>query len=110
MSVPLVDVELVLGLGEKDFAGVIVSQQLAARLSDFTAVGLAEQNTNLIFALPTQQNRASAILEQQQRGQRNRRNLFQLALQQTPLQPGASRCAWQQFEGSGAGWAAAGRW
>ncbi|MCY1430648.1 hypothetical protein D9M71_465990 [compost metagenome] len=86
-----------LRLGEKDFAGVVVGQQLAAD-QRFTAIAFAEQHPHLIFALPTEQDGTATVLEQQQCRHGNRRNIFQLALQHPTLQPRASCRARQQVD------------
>ncbi|MNI15037.1 hypothetical protein D3C73_683230 [compost metagenome] len=85
----MIDVELVLRLGEKDFAGVVIGQQVTAD-QGLTAVAFAEQHPYLIFALPAEQDGTSTVPEQQQCWHRNRRNILQLALQHPTLQPRAS--------------------
>ncbi|MND77771.1 hypothetical protein D3C80_694680 [compost metagenome] len=93
----MIDVEFVLRLGKKDFAGVIVGQQLAAD-HGLTAIAFAKQHPRLIFALPAKQDGTATVLEQQQCRHGNRRNVLQLALQHPALQPRASRRAWQQLD------------
>ncbi|MNF52149.1 hypothetical protein D3C84_334890 [compost metagenome] len=85
----VIDVEFVLRLGKKDFAGVIVGQQLAAD-HGLTAIAFAKQHPRLIFALPAKQDGTATVLEQQQCRHGNRRNILQLALQHPTLQPRAS--------------------
>ena len=92
----VVDVEFVLRLGEEDLADVVLGQLLTLD-QHFTAVAFAEQDSRLVFALPAHQHGTAPVFEQQQRGQCNCRNLFELALQQPPLQPGTRGGARQQL-------------
>ncbi|MCY1410044.1 hypothetical protein D9M71_254070 [compost metagenome] len=81
----MVDVELVLRLGEEHPATVIALQGFAADVH-LAAIALAEQQARGIFALPAQQDGTAAFLEQQHGRHGNVRNLLQLALQQASLQ------------------------
>ncbi|MPN44682.1 hypothetical protein SDC9_192247 [bioreactor metagenome] len=84
-----------LRLGEKYPTAVILTQGFTADLY-FAAVAFAEQQSRRV-AFPAQQHRAAPFLEQQHGGQCDGWNLFQLALQQPPLQTRPSGCTRQQL-------------
>ncbi|CAG8871529.1 hypothetical protein PS627_04477 [Pseudomonas fluorescens] len=94
----MVDVELVLRLGEKHLAAVVTEQGIATDVH-LAAVALAEQQTRGVLVLPSEQHGAAAFLEQQHGGHGDAWDLLQLALQQTPLQARAGGCAGQQLGG-----------
>ncbi|MCY1437194.1 hypothetical protein D9M71_533460 [compost metagenome] len=98
----MVDVELVLRLGEEHPPAVVTLQRLATYMH-LAAVALAEQQPRGVVILPTEQHRAATILEQQHRRHGDARNLLQLALQQTPLQAGTGRCTRQQLRAQALG-------
>ncbi|MNT45484.1 hypothetical protein D3C72_1820700 [compost metagenome] len=93
----MIHIEFMLGLGEKNLAGVVIGQQFAAD-QGLAAVAFAKQHPRLVFALPTQKHGTATVLEQQQRRHGNRGDVLQLALQDSPLQAGAGRCTGQQLD------------
>ncbi|MNH97106.1 hypothetical protein D3C73_497980 [compost metagenome] len=64
----------------------------------FAAVGFAGQDQHLaVLAITTQHSRA-AVVEQQQHGQVERGDVFEVAAQQARLQTGPGRCTGQQVQ------------
>ncbi|MNO68849.1 hypothetical protein D3C76_596920 [compost metagenome] len=89
--------EFVTWPGEQCLATVVFGQLLWAEPL-FAAVGFAGQDQHLaVLAITTQHSRA-AVVEQQQHGQVERGDVFEVAAQQARLQTGPGRCTGQQVQ------------
>lgn len=101
-EVAVVDVVLVLRLGEEHPAAVVADQRLAAD-QHLAAVAFAEQQACGVGVFPAQQHGGAAFLEQQHGRHGDAGDLLELALQHAPLQAGAGGGTGQQLGGEALG-------